>query len=51
MERNKFVQELSCLKPDWLEQISSILMKISNKLLQIKHSKILPQIGRRDTGP
>ena len=43
------MQEPPSLKPDWLEEINSCAMKKSNKLLQIKRSKILPQIGSRDT--
>ena len=44
------MQELPGLKPDWLEEINSFAMKNSNKLFWIKRSKILPQIGSRDTG-
>ena len=45
-----FIKESPGLKPDWLEEINSFAMKNSNKLFWIKRSKILPQIGSRDTG-
>ena len=47
---NWFVHESHGLKPDWFEEIKSLSMKYSNRLLYIKRSKIFPQMGSRDTG-
>ena len=47
---NWFLHESTVLKPDWLGEIKSFSMKYSNRLLYIKRSKTIPQMGSKDTG-
>ena len=50
IDKNWYIHESPCLKPDWLDDIKSFLMKNSYELLHIERSNILPHIGSNETG-
>ena len=46
---SRFVHESPGLKKDCFGEFKLFSMKYSDRLLDIKRSKIVPQMGRRDT--